>query len=157
MKAVLSEWNLQSWEGRHYETSVRTLLDEEKPFIQKGEIIHSWTGIILRSCNMNASSHTGFLLVLEMTSSLTCKDLHNNSVSVIHWIELATAESNTHMCYSTASRRSQIDSRTPALASHQAAPLLWNGRLKCKINVENNNRTTWFIARFADVMTKTED
>ena len=94
-KAVLSEWNLQSWEGRHYETSVRTLQDEEKPFIQKGEIIHSWTGIILRSCNMNASSHTDFLLVLEMTSSLTCRDFHNNSVSVMYMIELATAESNT--------------------------------------------------------------
>ena len=40
---------------------------------------------------------TGFLLVLELTSSLTCKDLHNNSVSVIHMIELATAESNTQM------------------------------------------------------------
>ena len=94
-KAVLSEWNLQSWEGRHYETSVRTLQDEEKPFIQKGEIIHSWTGIILRSCNMNASSHTDFLLVLEMTSSLICRDFHNNSVSVMYMIELATAESNT--------------------------------------------------------------
>ena len=77
------------------ETSVRTLQDKEKPFIQKGEIIHSWTGIILRSCNMNASSHTDFLLVLEMTSSLTCRDFHNNSVSVMYMIELATAESNT--------------------------------------------------------------
>ena len=35
--------------------------------------------------------------------------------------------------------------------------LLWNGQRKCKINVENNNRTTWFIACFADVMTKTEN
>ena len=68
--------------------------------------------------------HTDFFLVLEMTSSLTCKDLHNNSVSVIHLIELATAESNTHMCYSTVSRSSQIDSKTPALASYQAAPQL---------------------------------
>ena len=70
--------------------------------------------------------HTGFLLVLEMTSSLTCKGLQKNSVSVIHSIELATAESNTHMCYSTVSRSSQIDSKTPALASHQAAPQLTN-------------------------------
>jgi hypothetical protein len=68
--------------------------------------------------------HTGFLLVLEMTSSLTCKGLQKNSVSVIHLIELATAESNTHMCYSTVSRSSQIDSKTPALASHQGAPQL---------------------------------
>ena len=59
-----------------------------------------------------------------MTSSLTCKGLQKNSVSLIHLIELATAESNTHMCYSTVSRSSQIDSRTPALASHQAAPQL---------------------------------
>ena len=44
---------------------------------------------------MNASSHTDFLLVLEMTSSLTCRDFHNNSVSVMYMIELATAESNT--------------------------------------------------------------
>jgi hypothetical protein len=63
--------------------------------------------------------HTGFLLVLEMTSSLTCKDSHNNSVSEIHIIELATAESNTHMCYSTVSRSSQIESKTPALATRQ--------------------------------------
>ena len=104
---------------RHYETSVRTLQDKEKPFIQKGKFIHSWTGIIVRSCNMNASSHIGFLLVLEMTSSSTCKDLHNNIVSVIHLIELATAESNTHMCYSIVSWSSQIDSKTPALATRQ--------------------------------------
>jgi hypothetical protein len=66
--------------------------------------------------------HSGFLLVLEMPSSLTCKDIHNNTVSVIHLLEIATAtatatataESNTHMCYSTVSRNSQIDSITPA-------------------------------------------
>jgi hypothetical protein len=73
-----------------------TLQDEEKPFIQKGKIIHSWTGIIVQSCNMNAS-HNGFLFVLEMNSSLTCKDIHNNSVSVIQMRELAAAESNTQM------------------------------------------------------------
>ena len=76
-------------------------------------------------CNIaTGMHHTGFLLVLEMTSALTCKELHNNSVSVIHLIELATAESNTHMCYSTVSQSSQIDSRTPVLDSHQAAPQL---------------------------------
>ena len=100
-----------------------------------------------------------------ITLAFSC--LQKNSVLEVHLIELATAESNTHMCYFTVSRSSQIDSKTPALASHQAAPqltdafkimlLLWNGRLKCKINVENNNKSVWFIARFADVMTKTED
>ena len=120
---------------------------------------HSWKGIMVRHRNRNVSHW--------LTSSLTCKDLQKNSVSVIQLIELATAESNTHMCYSTVPQSSQIDSRTPALASHQAAPLLtdafkrmlllWNVRLKCKINVENNNRTMWFLPRFADTIMKTED
>jgi hypothetical protein len=37
-------------------------------------------------CEVATGIHgTGFLLVLEMTSSFTCKDLHNNSaVSIIH-------------------------------------------------------------------------
>ena len=52
------------------------------------------------------------------------KGLQKNSVSEVHLIEQATAESNTDMCYFTVSRSSQIDSKTPALASHQAAPQL---------------------------------
>ena len=35
--------------------------------------------------------------------------------------------------------------------------LLWKERLQCKINVDNNNRTMWFLARFADTIMKTED
>ena len=87
----------------------------KKLFILDGE---SWREIA------TGMHHTGFLLVLEMTSSLTCKDSHNNSVSVIHLKELATAESNTHMCYSTVSRSSQIDRKQDTGISHQPAPQL---------------------------------
>ena len=93
-KAVLSEWHLQSWEGRHYEKSVRTMQDKQKPCILNEKIIHSWRGIIALSCNMH---HTlaSFLSLKWLASSLTCRDFHNNSVSVMYMIELATAESNT--------------------------------------------------------------
>ena len=36
-----------------------------------------------------------FLSLKWLASSLTCRDFHNNSVSVMYMIELATAESNT--------------------------------------------------------------
>ena len=54
-KAVLSEWHLQSWEGRHHEMSVRTMQDKQKPFILNEKIIHSWKGIMVRNRNRNVS------------------------------------------------------------------------------------------------------
>ena len=165
-KAVLSEWHLQSWEGRHHETSVRTMQDKQKPFILNEKNTHSWKGIMVRNRNRNVSHwlppcpwNDFFIDLQRFTKEQCVSNSFNRTIN--------SSKQHTHMCYSTVSRSSQIDSKTPALASHQAAPqltdafkiilLLWNEQLKCKINVENNNWTTSFIARFADMMRKTED
>ena len=54
--------------------------------------------------------HTGFLLVLEVASSLICEVLDSNSGSVIHLIQLlaTTAMKHTYMHHSTVSRRSPL-------------------------------------------------
>ncbi len=116
----------------------QALWDICKDNARQTEAIHSeWKNYSFLKRHHGAKSQqecvtlASFLSLKWLDSSLTCKYLHNNSVSVIHMIELATSESNTHMCYSTVSQSSQIDSKTPALASHQAAPQLTMHLKKC--------------------------
>ena len=163
-KAVLSEWHLQSWEGRHHETSVRTMQDKQKPFILNEKIIHSWKGIMVRNRNRNVSHWlppcpwNDFFIDLQRFTKEQCVSNSFNRTS-------NSRKQHTHVLFNCFTEQSNWQQDTGI--SHQAAPqltdafkrmlLLWNGRLKCKINVENNNKSVWFIARFADVMTKTED
>ena len=130
------------------------------------KIIHSWKGIMVRNRNRNVlhwlppCPWNDFFIDLQRFTKEQCVSNSFNRTS-------NSRKQHTHVLFNCFTQQSNCSKTRPALASHQAAPqltdafkimlLLWNGQLKCKMNVENNNRTTWFIARFADVMTKTED
>ena len=121
--------------------------DKQKPFILNEKIIHSWKGIMVRNRNRNVSHWlppcpwNEFFIDLQRFTKEQCVSNSFNRTS-------NSRKQHPHVLFNCFMEQSNWQQNTGTSQQHPQLTdalkkmlLLWNGQRKCKINVENNNRT----------------